>query len=81
MSHLSCSLTVSAPDSLEPIAWVKCMIRTDTGAIIGGTQVSLPDTPLEVASTIGSAVEGMLSTLLLTVIRTTEETDVGDGDE
>lgn len=81
MSLLSCSLTVSVLDSQEPTALVRCTTRTDTGVIISGTQVSLPDTPSEVASTIGSAVVEMLSTLLPMVMVTTEDTDVGDGDE
>lgn len=81
MSLLSCSLTVLALDSQEPTALVKCTIHTDTGVIISGTQVSLPDTPSGVASTIGSAVEEMLSTLLLMDMITTEDADVGDGDE
>lgn len=80
MSHLSCSLTVSVPDFLEPIASVRCMIHTDTGTIISGTRVSLPDTPSGQASSIGCAVEEMLSTLLRLATAITEDMEE-EGDE
>ena len=84
MSHLSYSLTVSVPGSQEHTALVRCTIHTGTGAIISGTRVSLPDTPSGVASSIGCAVEQMLSTLLpmaMAIIKEEELEDTGDDDE
>ena len=75
MSHLSYSLTVSVPGSLEHTASVRCTIHTGTGAIISGIRVSLPDTLSGVASSIGCAVEEMLSTLLPMATILTEDTE------
>lgn len=80
MSLLSYSLTVSVPDSQERTASVRCTIHTATGVIISGTRVSLPDTLSEQVSSIGCAVAEMLSTLLPTATRLTE--DMGEeGDD
>lgn len=84
MSHLSYSLTVSALDSQEPTALVRCTIHIGTGAITSGIRVTLPDTLSEVASSIGCAVEEMLSTLLpmaTAISSVIEQEDIGDDDE
>lgn len=82
MSHLSYSLTVSVLGSQEHTASVRCTIPTGIGVITSGTRVSLPDTPSEVASSIGCAVEEMLSTLLpMATVITEGMEEEGDDDE